>query len=119
MTFHNLTPHTIVIRSANGDTLVVKPSGAIARVAVHEHLNECIDGIQFVERELGVPHIPVPEAFKAGDYLIVSSMVLEAVRNADGIISAVRHALCSPDTGATAVRNAAGQIEAVTRLVIL
>jgi len=102
----NLTPHTINIK-INDKTLSVAPSGEVARVATIEKVIGEVDGIPIVERTFGdVEGLPAPQ--KDTIYL-VSSMVLAAVKERDDVFA--------PDTGASAIRDEAGRIVAVTRLV--
>ena len=102
----NLTPHEIVIRAPHGD-IVLPPSGIVARVATVEVGAGTFgaEAIPVVRRTLG-DVIGMPEA---GVPCIVSAMVAAAVPGRAGVFA--------PDTGSTAVRNASGQVLAVTRLV--
>lgn len=105
----NLTPHEIVLRGSDGDT-VVPPSGVVARVA---------NTPGNLTRPSGLP-VPVAEPDTRGrveglpeitknTFLIVSGMVGEWAHRPDILVLGT-----GPDDGA--VRNARGQIEAVTRL---
>lgn len=113
----NLTPHPIRLRTSDGAETEVPPSGTIARVASRP---------AWAARE--VPGLPVPvqgapqwgaveglPAPQEGAVYLVSSLVLEAVR-ASG---AHRPDVMAPATGPQdgAVRDDAGRIVAVTRLV--
>lgn len=104
--FVNLTPHTIKIFS--GDTTVeIEPSGIVARVVTEEERVGEINGIPLISRKLGEPeNIPAPQD---GVVYIVSAMVLNAIADRNDVVA--------PDTGATAIRDDAGRIMAVTRLV--
>lgn len=110
----NLTPHAISIRLADGTTVTIPPSGAIARVEQSETVVGSIpldtgDSVPVITRTkgrvIGLPYDPV----RVGGCL-VSSMVLDALPPGTPGVYA-------PDTGATAIRNEKGHIVAVTRLV--
>lgn len=102
----NLTPHVIVIRLANGEDLTLQPSGVVARIVMKETEVGSVNGIPLIVREAGeVVGIPTD-----GTICLVSSMVLDALPQDTKNVFA-------PDTGSTAVRNAFGQMVAVTRLV--
>jgi len=102
----NLTPHTINIKTS-GDTLSIAPSGEIARVTSVEEVVGKVAGIPVLKRTFGdIEGLP---ASQKDTIYLVSSMVLSAVKNRDDVFA--------PDTGATAIRDDAGRIVAVTRLV--
>jgi hypothetical protein len=106
----NLTPHAITV--VIGEHFVTfPPSGMVARVEAVESAAEPLCD------ELGNTAIPVVRRTTGrvvglpddgGPYL-VSAMVLAACPGRLGVFA--------PDTGATAVRDAKGQIVAVRRLV--
>ena len=109
----NLTPHSIVIR--NEGEIEIQPSGEVARVAMETHETSRIPVRQegeffavrtFLEVPGPVENLPEPQA---GTIFIVSRMVLAAVAHRTDVFA--------PDTGASAFRNAAGQIEAVRGLI--
>jgi hypothetical protein len=103
----NLTPHSITIRAEDGTETTIPPSGTVARVSTtDEAVGTCpITGAPIVRRVFGdVTGLPAE-----GTPCIVSALVLSAVPGRAGIYA--------PDTGPTAIRNDAGQIIAVTRLV--
>lgn len=101
----NLTPHDIVLRTAQGD-VTIPASGTVARVAtVDADTGDTVSGLPVIRRTFGdVTGLP-----DDGAPCIVSAMVLAAV--------AGRADTYAPDTGATAIRNDKGHIVAVTRLV--
>lgn len=102
----NLTPHAITVR-ANGADTVFPPSGTLARVSsTEEVVGTCpVTGAPIVRRVFGeVTGLPTD-----GSSCIVSAMVLSACQGMAGVYA--------PDTGPTAVRNEAGHVVAVTRLV--
>lgn len=103
----NLTPHPITIVREDGSRVTFEPSGLIARVATTETQIgiEPTTGVPVVSRTLGQPQ-GLPEE---GTPCLVSAMVLGACPGRRGVFA--------PDSGPTAIRNAQGQIEAVTRLV--
>ena len=103
----NLTPHAIVIATANGD-ITIEPSGTVARVDSNDVvIGKCsVTGVDIIERAFGeVYGLPNDD----DTICIVSAMVLSAVPN--------RKNTFAPDTGATAIRNEKGHIVKVTRLV--
>jgi hypothetical protein len=104
--FVNLTPHAVTLRVGERD-LVIPPSGRVARVSSREVPCDPFGDVPTVRREWGaVEGLPDP----APDTIyLVSALVLEHVRGRDDVVA--------PDTGPTAVRDAAGQIVAVRRLV--
>ena len=103
----NLTPHAITIRAQDGTEVTIPPSGTVARVSTtDEVVGTCpITGAPIVRRVFGeVTGLP-----EDGTPCLVSALVLSAVPGRAGVYA--------PDTGPTAIRNDAGQIVAVTRLV--
>lgn len=103
----NLTPHTIVIRAADGTDTTIPASGMLARVTSTEtQVGTCpLTGVSVMRREFGaVEGLPTD-----GTPCLVSSLVLSAV-------PAGTAGVYAPDTGPTAIREN-GQIIAVTRLV--
>lgn len=103
--FKNLTPHAITLRTESGD-ITIPPSGTIARVSTKETEVGTIAGLKVVSRQFGeVTGLP-----DDGTPCIVSSMVLSA-------LPAGTPGVYAPDTGPTAIRNDAGHVVAVTRLV--
>lgn len=108
----NLTPHPIIVRTPEGD-VTLSPSGAVARVATTEAAVDPVaiggHSIPVVQRTMG-EIVGLPET---DEPCIVSSLVLEAVR----IQQPWRRRVYAPDTGPTAIRDAAGRVVAVTRLV--
>ena len=105
----NLTPHAIVIRRADGDW-TLPPSGSLARVTMAEYDAPAIDGVPVVTRQAGHVTGLVRDAAGLPVPCLVSAMVLAALPTGTPNVYA-------PDSGPTAIRNAAGQVVAVTRLV--
>jgi len=108
LTVVNLTPHTITVNCPDGKPSVsFPPSGITARL---QTLSADIDGIgdcPTVRLTLDAPSdFPEP---KTGTVYIVSSML--------ALHLAHRPDVYAPDTGRTAIRDANGQIQSVTRLV--
>ena len=92
MRFVNLTPHAIVVRTEEGDT-VFPPSGEVARVSTREVEAPAVGGFPVVTSVFGdVTGIP---AVEAGTMYIVSALVGERAARADVV---------APNTGATAIR---------------
>lgn len=108
----NLTPHQILL-VAGGLETPLPPSGSVARVATSEVAAGDIEiaglRIPVIRREFG-EIIGLPES---DEPCVVSSLVLEAVR----VQQPWRRRVYAPDTGPTAIRDAAGRVVAVTRLV--
>jgi len=103
----NLTPHAITIRAQDGTETTIPPSGTVARVSsTEEIIGSCpITGAPIIKRVFGeVTGLPTE-----GNPCLVSALVLSACPGRVGMYA--------PDTGPTAIRNEAGQIIAVTRLV--
>ena len=101
----NLTPHLVVIQDGERK-IELQPSGIIPRVETVETPTDRIEGISCVTRITGdVEGLPDPEV---GVFLLVSSMVFDASDRSD---------LVAPDTGKTCIRDEAGRIIAVTRLI--
>ena len=105
----NLTPHAITIAPESGVKTIIPPSGKVARVKTSDRVVAvALQGIEIVATTIdavdGIDGLP------AGAAIIVSSMVL------DNLPPNCPYEAYAPDTGATAIRNADGQIEAVTRL---
>lgn len=111
ISFINLTPHAIVVRSADGTDRTFPPCGKVARVETSETPVDPIDGIPVIFRETGRLIIPEGIPQNGESYLIVSSMCLDAASTRQ------RGFAVAPDTGATAIRNEKGHIVAVTRFV--
>ena len=102
----NLTPHAITVRLPDGSDRTFPPSGVVARVVTYETSAANIDGMPTAYRRTGKVEgltLPVTEP------VLVSGMVLAELAGTDNVFA--------PDSGATAIRNAAGHIVAVTRLV--
>lgn len=102
----NLTPHAITIRLPDGTDRTFPPSGVVARVVTFETSGLSLDGIPTVYRKTGnVEGLTLPLI----QPVLVSTMVLAELPGADAVYA--------PDTGPTAIRNEAGHVVAVTRLV--
>lgn len=113
MAIMNLTPHEITIRTPSGGTVVVPPSGIVARVSTVEGPAQPVEAngeeIPVVTRAFGaVENLPAPSE---GTAYLVSSLVLSALEGSG------RRDVYAPDTGPTALRDEQGRIVAVTRLV--
>lgn len=107
----NLTPHAITIRPDEGGEITIAPSGIVARVQTVTRPLDVIemDGVQVpvTLSEYGeVTGIPDTEE----GFYIVSAVVRAALHGEDA-------GIFSPDTGADAYRNDAGQVIAVRRLL--
>ena len=113
MTLVNLTPHDVTVRLPDGTDYVIPKTGEQARVTVETIDRPPINTydskqLPFVGTTYGnVEGLPAPQA---GTCYIVSSLVLGQVKG--------RNDCFAPDTSpASAIRNEAGQIQAVKRLV--
>jgi len=103
----NLTRHDIVVVGEDGqEVLRVPPSGQEARAKASTEVVALLNGIEVAKSTIGdVEGLPEPVE---GTVYITSSLVAQKV-------AGLREDVVSPDTGPTAVRNAAGQIVAVKR----
>ena len=101
----NCTPHPITIRSEDGD-ITIQPCGQVARVEMEESVVGSADSIPLISRKPG-GIVGLPDEKHC--HFLVSSMVLDASQG--------NPRLLAPDTGSTAIRDDAGRIIAVTRLV--
>ena len=108
--FINFTPHPITIRLPDVSEIVVETSGKIARVETEEEVVNSLNGIPIIKRRMGRVILPQILPSEEGRIRLVSSMVLEALKGHKEVFYA-------PDTGNTAIRDAKGQVVAVTRLV--
>jgi len=110
MKFINLTPHTITVLIAEGDSLIVWPSGRILRAEVYQERDRTLpNGAEVVvtKRRLNAGEIPPRE--KETIY-IVSSLVAHLLWHRQDIVA--------PDTGPDCVRDSkTGHILAVRRFV--
>ena len=109
MDFVNLTPHAIVVKGKDGKEITFPPSGKIARVMTTDVVIDPANA-PFPVVKTKITGITGIDGIPEGHAGIVSSMVL------DNLPRSVEGAFFAPDTGATAIRNADGQIVAVTRL---
>ena len=115
----NLTPHAIVIqiiKKGYSEKITIPPSGTVARVVHHEQFINKItlegESVDVISRTaVNITGLPPVECVEP---VIVSSMVLDAMKQAGGYDEYPAYA---PDTGETAIRNEKGHIIAVTRLV--
>lgn len=81
--FINLTPHAINIILENR-TVVLEPSGAVARVDVTMESTGTIAGVPITRNTYGtVTGLPEP---KEGRYYVVPSLVAQAVQRGDVLI---------------------------------
>ena len=108
----NLTPHAInILDNKTGKTLVIPPSGTVARVAqtYTEQGYIPIEGlpVPVVSAQYGkVSGLPDD----ANTPILVSAMVLAALK--------YRPNTYAPDTNVGAIRDEKGHIQAVTRLIV-
>lgn len=74
--FINVTPHALNVRRMDGSTLVLPPSGSVARVATEALLVDTVDGIPVHRVAYG--HLEgLPEA-QAGVLYIASQLAAQA-----------------------------------------
>jgi hypothetical protein len=133
----NLTPHAIVLQSADGTRTVVPPSGTIARVTSSPGAQETwadapgvpptpvpIFGKQDFGEVTGIPPRTDDETWRNPEALadarqtvvfIVSSMVLQALNRE--YLNNGRFVAPGKGPNDGAIRDGKGQIEAITRLV--
>lgn len=108
----NMTPHAIVIETAYGGRFMVEPSGVVARVSTSQRAAGEVMGVPVRVNSVGdVVGLPAVEDMHEGDIYLVSGMVLSALG------PAYAGKVFSPDTGASAIRDEAGHIVAVTALL--
>lgn len=108
----NCTPHPISIRMPDGTLRTYPPSGVVARVTTEETVACHLHGVvPVVRRTMGMVQGLPREADGSIMPCLVSSMVLAA-------LPAGTKNVYAPDTGATAIRDTAGQVIAVNRLVM-
>lgn len=108
----NMTPHAIVIKTAYGGLFTVEPSGVVARVSTSQRAAGEVMGVPVrVNTTGGVVGLPAVEDMHEGDIYLVSGMVLSALG------SEYVGKVFAPDTGASAIRDEAGHIVAVTALL--
>jgi hypothetical protein len=106
----NLTPHSLTLRTNNGEDIVIPPSGTVARVSCKSGSLTEVEGIPIpvasVDAFGEVEGLPPPAP---NTYYIVSALVGARVARSD---------VFTPGTGPNdgAVRNEKGHIIAVTRL---
>lgn len=106
-TITNLTPHAVTIRLADGTDRTFPASGVVARVSTKQEACAHPTGLPAATRSLGaVEGLP-----DGDDYLIVSTMVFDALLGSD------RSRLLVPDSGPDAIREN-GQIVAVRRFIV-
>lgn len=107
MAIINATPHPIVVRTANNEVFTFEPSGFVARVQSNFSTSLEVEKFETFTIEYG-EITGLPEKIDEKDFVIVSSLVLEAAK-------ASRHPLASqllaPATGHPQVaRNEKGHI---------
>jgi len=104
----NCTPHPIIFFDEDtGREFTFKPSGILPRVSTVETPAEDIcESLPAVKQATG-EIIGLPQE-KAGNFLIVSSLVFNASDRKD---------LIAPDTGKAAIRDEKGRILGVTRFL--
>jgi hypothetical protein len=112
MNLVNLTPHSIVLRDADGNDHAIPASGAVARVSSTPGALEAVAGVPVPvagRQTFGaVEGLPGPVE---GTLYVVSALVLARCGDRDDVVG--------PGTGPNdgAVRNEKGHVVAVTRLV--
>jgi hypothetical protein len=104
MNFVNLTPHAIKVLAKGEPTLVVPPSGAVARVievatplgTISEYVGQPVCVVEYGRVE-GLPDEDIGEAGEYRTYFIVSSMVIDAVEEHPGSYGYRKDLLCPFD----------------------
>lgn len=110
-TLVNLTPHPIVLRPFPGADITIPPSGALARVASAPGVPVGdVHGVPVYSAPVWGEVTGLPPAV-AGTIYVVSALVAARCAGRDDVVS--------PGTGPAdgAIRDDAGRIVAVTRLV--
>lgn len=112
MTLTNLTAHPLKFFTPSG-VLEVQPSGQLARVFTHSHPIGEIAGMAVVRPVFGdITGLPDPSDDQV---FVVSQLVLTALR----LAGVQRQDVVAPDTTPVggAIRDAAGRVQGVTRLI--
>jgi hypothetical protein len=105
----NLTPHEVTLVEEGGRRLRIPASGTVARLAITLDTDERYGHVTVADAHLGeVDGLPPPR----DGCLLLTSMVVAMAATGIG-----RRDVVSPDTGADAIRDGAGQVAAVRRLV--
>jgi len=104
MTTINCTPHAIVVRKDDGSETIFPPSGKVVRLSTTTEVAYTVDGIPVNRTSFGQPE-GWPEEAKAGDVVIVSTLVAQNAGDRP-------FRVVSPDTGPSAIR-VDGQVVAV------
>lgn len=84
-TFINLTPHDITLVANDGDTLVIKKSGDIARLSSQNIVVDTWDNIPLVRTTFG-DTTGLPDK-KHNTFFIVSALVRQANSDRDDLVS--------------------------------
>lgn len=105
MNIINLTQHDIVIALPGDTRITIPPTAPAARMAVKTVSLTPVGTVPVVTTEFGEVQ-NLPDAQPDTIY-VVSTLIAQRVKRAD---------VLSPDTGPTAIRNSANQIEAVRAL---
>ena len=101
----NLTDHDIAIRTVDGRTIVLPPSGEVARILTKKVRLGEVMGIPIFKRKFrGVRGIPKDKSIP----IIVSNQVFSCI---------TRPNMYAPDTGRTAIRDLNDKVIAVTQLI--
>lgn len=98
----NLTKHSIIVRTPNGD-IEFTPSGQVAHVTAMQEIVGDVNGISIVKTTFGqVEGVPDP----AGDtiYLVSTGDTIYLVSTLVAQALAGRSDIIAPDTGPTAIR---------------
>lgn len=114
MHFRNLTPHTIVIRPEEGPEVTIEPSGLVARFTEMGAAYWCPIRFGHVKAGyVGGGVVELPPALP-GVTDLVSRLCLDNLTPEQ-----LERSLAAPDTGpGSVIRNEAGQVEAVKRLLV-
>jgi len=97
----NMTPHAIKVINEKKEK-IYEPCGEIVRLIMESKVVDEVDGFEIKENVIVGHNLPEP---KEGVYLIVSAMVLSALKNQ-------RNDLIAPNTN-EAIRDEQGRIIAV------
>ena len=105
MNIINLTQHDIVIALPDNTRIAIPPTAPAARMATKTVSLPPVDEIPVNTTVFGeVQNLPDPQP---DTVYVVSTLIAQRVKRPDVV---------SPDTGTTAIRNSANQIEAVRAL---
>ena len=138
--FINMTPHEVIILSAAGDEIKLPPSGQVVRLAQETRLLGEFGGVLISTKDTTIGELPPPVWVRVkGDCTCDTPYSVHVARTSSAcacgmsqfirklyVVSLIvaqaawaigRLDFLAPDTGPDAIRDDAGQVRAVRRLV--